>query len=151
MSRRFFVGVSVILALVFLMVLSAVPVLAFDARGATTVAVSGDETVDDDLYAAGNAVVIDGRVDGELWAVGNTITVNGTVADSTMAAGRTVVIAGDVGHAVRAAGEVVMIGGNLDGDLMVGCGELNVASTAKIGGDLLFGAGTRSNRRACWG
>lgn len=142
MSRRFFVGVSAVLALVFLMVLSAVPVLAFDARGATTVAVSGDETVDDDLYAAGNAVVIDGRVDGELWAVGNMITVNGTVAGSTMAAGRTVHVGGGVGHALRAAGEVVTVSGNVDGDLLVGCGELNVASTAKIGGDVLFGAGT---------
>ena len=58
-----------------------------------------------------------------------------------MAVGRTVNINGDVGHAVRAAGETIIINGDIGGDVMVGCSKVSIAGTAKIGRDLLFGAG----------
>ena len=71
----------------------------------------------------------------------STITVNGVVNGSVMAAGRTVNINGDVGHAVRAVVETININGNVSGDVMVAGGDVNIASTARVGGDLLFGAG----------
>ncbi len=132
------VGVSVAALLVFCF---AVPALAFDFRGAETVTVASEEVIDDDLYAGANKVIMEGTVDGELWAAANTIVVGGEVSGSTMAAGRTIAIYGDVGHAVRAVGETISIGGSVDGDLMVGCGELDIARAARIKGDLLLGAG----------
>jgi len=96
--------------------------------------------VDDDLYVAGETIIIDGIVDGDLWAAGNTITVNGIVNGSVMAAGRIVNINGVITHAVRAVAATININGSVGGDVITGCGNVNIASTAIVGGDLLFGA-----------
>jgi cytoskeletal protein CcmA (bactofilin family) len=122
------------------MILSAVSVLAFDARSGMAVTVASGEVVDDDLYVAAETIIIDGTVDGDLWAAGNTITVNGIVNGSVMAAGMIVNINGDIAHAVRAVAETININGDVGGDVITGCGNVNIVSTARVGGDLLFGA-----------
>jgi len=132
------VGMSVAALLVFCL---AVPALAFDFRGAETVTVADVEVIDDDLYAGANVIIIEGTVDGDFWAAANTIAVGGVVSGSTMAAGRMVAVHGDIGHAVRAVGETISISGNVEGDLMAGCAALDTATSARIGGDLLLGAG----------
>ena len=141
MAKHICKGLATILIVTVLMIFTVVPVLAFDARSAETVSVASGEVVDDDLYVAANTVIIDGTINGDLWAAGGTITVNGIVNGSIMAVGRTVSINGDVGHAVRAAGENIVINGDIGGDVMVGCNQASIAGTAKIGRDLLFGAG----------
>ena len=141
MVKHIFRGLAAILIVTLLTIFTVVPVLAFDARSGATVTVASGETVDDDLYVGANTVIIDGTINGDLWAAGSTITVNGVVNGSVMAAGRTVNINGDVGHAVRAAGETIIINGDVSGDVMVAGGDVNIASTARVGGDLLFGAG----------
>ena len=141
MARQVFRILTIALTFTLLMLFSATPVLAFDAREGEMVTISSGEVVDDDLYIVGGTITIDGTVNGDLWAVGNAIIVNGTVKGSVMAAGRTININGDVGHAVRAAGETVIINSDVNGDVMVGCGQVNIASTATVGGDLLLGVG----------
>jgi hypothetical protein len=141
MAKHTLAGLATILVLTLLVIFTAVPVLAFDSRGGTTVTVASGEVVDDDLYVAGNSIIIDGTINGDLWAAGNSITVDGVVTGSVMAIGRTVNINGDVGHAVRAGGETIIVNGDVGGDAIVGCSQAHIASTAKIGGDLLFGAG----------
>jgi cytoskeletal protein CcmA (bactofilin family) len=144
MSKHIYRGLAAILTVTLLvtllMILTAVPVLAFDARSGMAVTVASGEVVDDDLYVAAETIIIDGTVDGDLWAAGNTITVNGIVNGSVMAAGRIVNINGDIMHAVRAVAETININGGVGGDVITGCGKVNIASTAGIGGDLLFGA-----------
>jgi len=141
MVKHIFRGLAAILIVTLLTIFTVVPVLAFDTRSGATVTVASGETVDDDLYVGANTVIIDGTINGDLWAAGSTITVNGVVNGSVMAAGRTVNINGDVGHAVRAGGETIIINGDVSGDVMVAGGDVNIASTARVGGDLLFGAG----------
>ncbi len=140
MSKHICRGLAAILVVTLLMILTAVPILAFDARSGMAVTVASGEVVDDDLYVAAETIIIDGTVNGDLWAAGNTITVNGIVNGSVMAAGRIVNINGDIRHAVRAVAETININGDVGGDVMAGCGKANIASTAEIGGDLLFGA-----------
>lgn len=140
MSKHICRGLAAILIVTLLMILTAVPILAFDARSGLTVTVASGEVVDDDLYVAAEAIIIDGIVNGDLWAAGNTITVNGIVNGSVMAAGRIVNINGDITHAVRAVAETININGDVGGDVIAGCGKVNIASAARIGGDLLFGA-----------
>ena len=140
MSKHICRGLAAVLIVTLLMILTAVSALAFDARSGATVTVASGEVVDDDLYVAAETIIVDGTVNGDLWAAGNTITVNGIVNGSVMAAGRIVNINGDVTHAVRAVAETININGDVGGDVMAGCGKLNIDSTARIGGDLLFGA-----------
>lgn len=139
MSKHICRGLAAILIVTLLMILTVVPVLAFDARSGMAVTVASEEVVDDDLYVAAETIIIDGTINGDLWAAGNTITVNGIVNGSVMAAGRIVNINGDITHAVRAVGETININGDVGGDVIAGCGKVNIASTARIGGDLLFG------------
>ena len=141
MARQVFRILTIALTFALLMLFSTTPVLAFDAREGDTITISGGEVVDDDLYIVAGTITIDGTVNGDLWAVGSAIIVNGPVKGSVMAAGRTININGDVGHAVRAVGETVIINSDVSGDVMVGCGQVNIASTATIGGDLLLGVG----------
>ena len=107
MSKLIFSGLAVTLVAVLLTFFISAPVLAADLRSADTVTVAAGEVVDDDLYVAGNTVVIDGVVNGDLWAFGSIITINGEVKGSIVAAGQTVSINGNVGHAVRLAGETL--------------------------------------------
>jgi len=141
MAKHIFRGLAIVLTCTLLMIFTAMPVLAFDARSGNMVTVLGGEVINDDLYVGANTVIIDGTINGDLWAAGNAIIINGIVNGSAMAAGRIVNINGDIGHAVRAAGETINISGDVDGDVMVGGSQVNIASTAKVGGDLLLGAG----------
>jgi len=141
MSKQIFRGLVVILVAVLLTFSLSAPVLAADLRSGDTITIASGEVLDDDLYVAGNTIIIDGVVNGDLWAIGSTITVNGEVKGSIVAAGQTVSINGNVAHAARLAGETVNISGNVSGDLIVFCSEANISGKAKIGGDFLFGAG----------
>jgi cytoskeletal protein CcmA (bactofilin family) len=133
-------GLAAFLLITLLMALTAVPILAFDARTGMGVTVASGEVVNDDLYVGAETVTIDGTVNGDLWVAANTITINGIVNGSVMAAGNKININGDVTHAVRAVGESINISGRVGGDVLAGCGRLNIAGTGEIGGDLLFGA-----------
>ena len=139
MSRHIWKGLAAILIVTLLMILTVVPVMAFDARSGMAVIIADGEVVEDDLYVGAETIIIDGTVNGDLWAAANTITVNGIVNGSVMAAGRIVNINGDVAHAVRAVGETININGDIGGDLMAGCGRMYIASTTRISGDLVFG------------
>jgi cytoskeletal protein CcmA (bactofilin family) len=141
MSKHISTGLIALLVAVLLTFSMSAPVLAADLRSGDTVTVASGEVVDDDLYIAGNNIIIDGTVNGDLWAIGSTITVNGEVKGSIVVAGQTVNINGNVGHAARLAGETVNVSGNVSGDLIVFSSEANIASKAKIGGDFLLGSG----------
>jgi hypothetical protein len=124
-------------------VLVAMPVLAADIRfQENTVTIGSGEVIDDDLYAVGNSVIIDGVVNGDVLTACETITVNGKVNGSIIAVASTVNVNGEVTHAVRVAGGNINISGNVGGDLVAAGGQINVISTAKIGRDLVFGGGT---------
>ncbi len=127
-----------------LVLLVAVPVLAFEARSGGTVSIDRQEMVDGDLYAAGRTVAVHGSITGDLWAACRAATIDGVVAGSIMAAGETVDISGDVGHTVRAAGRTVIVGGDVEGDVLALGGEVNLTSRAQVMGDFLVGAGSAS-------
>ena len=70
MVRHIYRGLAAILMVVLLMILTAVSVLAFDARSGMDVTVASGEVVDDDLYVAAETIIIDGTINGDLWAAG---------------------------------------------------------------------------------
>ncbi len=49
---------------------------------------------------------------------------------------------GEIARSARLAGQTVNVSGNINGDLVAAGAAANIASTAKIGGDLLVGAGS---------
>src|SRR4030042_1622070 len=134
MAKHVFKGLVVALVAVLLTFCASAPVLAADLRSGDTITVASGEVVDDDLYVAGNTIIIDGTVNGDLWAIGSTITVNGEVKGSIVAAAQTININGNVSHAVRLAEKTINISGNVSGDGIVFSSEANIRSKTKIGG-----------------
>src|SRR5438094_10181681 len=57
---------------------------AADLRQGPSVTVGTGQTVNDDIYAAGGTISIDGNVNGSVIAAGGTITVSGTVTRDVM-------------------------------------------------------------------
>ena len=141
MLKHILKGLVALPIVMSVIVFAAAPASAADLRGADTVIIASGDVIDDDLYAAGNRIVINGTINGDVLAAGETITVNGKINGNIMAVGSTININGEVTHAVRVAGGNINIGGNVGGDLVVAGGEIDVAGTAKIARDLIFGAG----------
>lgn len=102
------------------------------------------ETLHDDLYAMGKVMDIEGTVDGDLVVAGQTVTIGGTVTGDVLAAAREVIISGHVGGTVRVTGSNITVSGDVAHDLLAGCGNLVVGTDAKIGRDVLAGAGSSS-------
>lgn len=119
------------------------------------------EVFEDDLYVAGEEVIIDGTVKGDLFVAAAYVEINGTVEGDLFAAGGGVKVTGTVMDDARIAAAGVDFSGIVGDDLfMAGGGQpggfafpmdlgngrtvnqgLFVGSTSEIGGDLLVGGG----------
>src|SRR5437870_4762579 len=96
--------IHLILVGLFLMLLLPAQALAADPRQGETVVVGPNETINDDLYAAGGTITIQGTINGDLVAAGSTITISGVVNGDVIAAGGTITISGPVRGSVRSGG-----------------------------------------------
>ena len=132
---------------VLLLVVSATAVLAQDEaldgklRTGEDVTVPAGETVEGDLYAASNTIVIDGTVEGDLVAAGGDIQVNGTVSGDVIAAGGNVTVAGTVEGDARLAGGQLTVSGEIGEDLLVAGGQATITASGSVGEDLIAAAG----------
>jgi cytoskeletal protein CcmA (bactofilin family) len=132
-----------LLALVILILaLTPGPAAAADIRSAENITVGTTETVDDDLYAFGANISINGTIRGDLIAVGTSISVDGNVTGDVIAAGNTIAIRGQVGGTVRAAGNSIVLDGTVANDLLVGGNELTILGNGRVGRDAIVGAAT---------
>ncbi|MBE9505448.1 MAG: hypothetical protein IMY84_01415, partial [Chloroflexi bacterium] len=129
------------LLVLLLTVAAAVPVLAFDSRTGDIVTVGSGEEVQGDLYLGGRAVTTMGVVHGSVFAAGQTLSIGGTIDDGATVVGQTVTLSGSIGRGVRVGGTTVNATGDIAGDLVAGCSALTVADSARVGEDLVFGAG----------
>ena len=129
-----------LLALVALILaLTPTPAAAADIRNGD-VTIGTSETINDDLYAFGGNVAINGTVNGDLVAAGNNISIDGTVTGDVIAAGQNVVIRGQVGGTVRAAGSSIVLDGKVTNDLVAGGNEVTILSNGRVGRDAIVAA-----------
>lgn len=123
-----------------LLVHSSAQADAAELRQGDTIVVGPGETIDDDLYAFGQTITIQGTVNGDIVAAGQTVTIAGPVHGDLMAAGTSVMVAGPIGGSARLAGQTVEIDASIGHDLLAGAATMNVAPRASVGRDLLVGA-----------
>ena len=130
-----------LLALVALILaLTPTPAAAADIRSGQDITIGTTETIEDDLYAFGTNIAINGTIHGDLIAGGNNISVDGNVTGDVIAGGNSVVIRGQVGGSVRAAGNTVVVDGKIANDLVVGGNELTILGNGRVGRDVIVGA-----------
>lgn len=132
---------AVLLALIATLTLTS-PVAAGEFQADTTVTITQDETIDDDLYAAGGTVTIAGTVNGDASVSAGTVSVTGTVNGSLNAGGGIVEVLGDVTGAVRVSAGTVRILGSVGRDVVVFGGTVTIESSGEVAGDVAGGAGT---------
>jgi cytoskeletal protein CcmA (bactofilin family) len=132
-----------LLALVVLILaLTPTPAAAADIRSADNITVGTTETIDDDLYAVGNNIAINGTIDGDLFAAGQNISVDGNVTGDVFAAGNAITIRGRVGGSVRAAGQSLFVDGTIADDLFFGGNTAELTTNSRVGRDALIAAAT---------
>ena len=124
------------LASVVAALLLPLPARAAQRTAADIVLVEAGAVIPEDLYAAGNRVVVEGRVDGDLVASAFAdVLVSGRVEGDVIAMGGSVEVTGTVDGSVRAVAPDVRVGGRVEGDVVVLAREAVV--TGSVGGDLL--------------
>ena len=127
------------------LVLSSVTLGALPAAAERTqsdfVLIREGETVAEDLYAAGDVILIAGLIEGDLVATAFTeIRITGEVRGSVFALASKVVIDGAVGGSVRAAAGSVEVNGDVGEDVFVAGVDVLFGSEAEIGRDGLVWA-----------
>jgi cytoskeletal protein CcmA (bactofilin family) len=91
--------------------------------------------VDDNLFAAGDTVIIDGTINGDLIAFARSVTINGTVKGNVITGASSVDVQGVVEGTIIAGGQSIQIDGKVVRN-MVGIGQsITVGKNATIGGD----------------
>lgn len=115
---------------------------ASTVRTGEMVTIASDQSVEGDFYGFGNSVAISGKVKEDLLLLAGTLTLNGEFGADIAAVGGNIDLHGDVADDVRLVGGTVTIAGEIKGNLVVVAGELNVLSTARIEGDLMFFGGS---------
>jgi cytoskeletal protein CcmA (bactofilin family) len=135
-------GILFLLSLViFPLFVMVSPTLSAETRYGETVIIRSDEVVNDDLYIAGETVIIDGLVKGDAVIAARQAMVNGKVEGDLMAAGRSISINGSIGDDARIAGQVLTLGtkAKVTDDMMAAGMSLENQVGSLIGGDLNFG------------
>lgn len=102
--------------------------------------IASGEVRDGDLYAAGEAVRVDGRLNGDLVAGARRIVVDGQVEGDVFAAGNTIDLRGPIGDSTRIAGQMLTVDTTIDGDLLAGGEELLLTENASVAGGLTAAA-----------
>jgi cytoskeletal protein CcmA (bactofilin family) len=116
------------------------PGWAVESQSGDQVIIGPDEVVDDDLYAAGNDIVVEGTIRGDLVAFGRNVTVNGTVEGDLIGAGQSVEIGGEVDDDVRVAGQAILLseGASVGDDLIAAAYSLQNEPESNVGGTLWY-------------
>jgi hypothetical protein len=117
-------------------------VMAADLRQGSDVTIGQGQTVNDDLYAGGGTISINGTVNGNVFAGGGTITVSGNVTGDLILGGGTINVTGQVGGSIIAGGGNLTLNGPVAKDIVATGGTIDVGGSGTIGRDLVVAGGT---------
>lgn len=116
------------------------PVWAAEFRSSKDVKVGPEETIQDDLYAFGETITIDGILEGDLIAFAKDIIINGEVRGDVIAAAQTIEATGTLGDDVRVAGQALKLGpkARVGGDVIAAGMSLETEKGSTIAGDFIY-------------
>jgi cytoskeletal protein CcmA (bactofilin family) len=126
------------LVLAVLCVLAPGWVQAAELRSGQVVTVGPQEVIDDDLYAFGQTVTIQGTVRGDVVAFGRTVDVTGAVAGDVLAAAAELRVSSLVQGSVRAAAGTLVVSGPVNRDVVLAGNRLQLEPSARVRGDALL-------------
>lgn len=98
--------------------------------------------INDDYFAAGNTVTVDGQIAGDLYAAGANMAMRGDLGGDVLAAGRSLDIGGNVGGNIRAAGSDIIARGKVLRNATIAGQQVTIAPECLITGNALMAAQT---------
>lgn len=116
-------------------------VFGYEIMRGETIVISRQQPVDGNLYVAAQNITIDQNINGDVFCAGQSVAINGNVAGSVFCAGQTVTINGSVEGSVRVAGNTIMINRDVGENVMALGAAVNLGEDARVGWDLIIGAG----------
>jgi hypothetical protein len=96
------------------------------------------KVINDDYFAPGRVVIIEGEVAKNLYLAGEEVKSRGPVGGDVLAAGRTIEVAGPVGGDVWAAGQRILLNEETKKGVVAFGEEMVLALPAKVGTNLIF-------------
>jgi len=117
------------------------PARAATLRGGGDIVIGPNEVINDDVYASGRTVLVQGRIRGDLYAFAQRVLITGQVDGDVVAFAQVIDVSGRVGDDMRVAGQVVRVAGDGVGDDLLAAGlSVEVARGTPVGGDVIAGA-----------
>lgn len=129
--------------------LMAAPVMAAQFISEENVAkVESGQTINDDLFLAGETIIIDGTVNGDVYAAGEAVVINGTVNGDVYAFAGKVEIKGTIRDDLVAAAQAITITGAVGDSVTVAGETITAEKSAGIGGGVLAAGSALTIRSA---
>lgn len=113
---------------------------AYVVQKGNSIIITKDQTVNDNLYLAGQNITVEGRVRGDVICAGQNINIKGPVEGSVFCAGQSINIDAPVSGSVNVAASTVNINGIIGQNVKAFGAAVNLGSAAKVGWDMLVGA-----------
>lgn len=129
-----------LLAGLLLGVLLPAGALAAVVRQGGTVVIGPEEVINEDLYAVGNSVLIQGTVRGDVATAARRVEIAGTVEGDVLSMAADTSISGRVGGSIRAAGGTLVLAGEVEEDAVLAGAEVRLAPNARVGRDAFLAA-----------
>lgn len=109
--------------------------------GGKLVTLASDEEINEDYFAGGDVVEINGTVNGDVYVAGGQVFVNGLINGDLLVAGGDVTISGVITQNVRTVGGSVIVNADIGRNLTVGAGNATITDKARVAGSVVVGAG----------
>lgn len=132
------VGFTAVLLVIVLWMVP--PTHASEFLGGDTVTVEAGQTINDDVYATAQTVIVNGTIEGDLIAFTTDVIINGRVTGDVLATGQSIIINGTVEDDVRMAGMLLQLGSAAQvGDDVISLGYgFDMQNGSQVGGDVTF-------------
>jgi hypothetical protein len=129
------------LRLLIVLLALSLPSFGLERRHGEVITVSANETVDDTLVAAGNAVRIEGVVNGDLLAFGRSVEVRGTVKGDMVSFAKRTVVSGTVEGRIYSFSQSLDLDGQLAHSLYGFAQSLRINERGHVGDSMVVAAG----------
>jgi cytoskeletal protein CcmA (bactofilin family) len=115
--------------------------LAAETSSSDIVIVPEGDTINDDLYATGLRVLVEGVVDGDLVAfAAEEVVISGEVTGSVIAVAPKVTVEGSVGESLRVSGRELEVTGNVGKDVVAAVVSARLGPDSEVTGDVVVWA-----------
>lgn len=133
---------KIIFAVILVLCFLPTVVFGYEIIRGETVVISRQQPVDGNLYIAAQNITIDQNINGDVFCAAQSVVINGNVEGSVFCAGQTVTVNGNIKGSIRTAGNTIMINREVGQNVMAIGAAINLGEDARVGWDLLIGAGS---------